>query len=123
VEYAVAEVPDEAGFFLLIGSHVLDGRAFDGVLGSAIEHLVVEQRPSSEWVGAYEQISMPAPSLRKRLFGMARASALDKARVATSCLSYIDDLRDKYGIASGEPRHPDIESGEPWPLVGDSASK
>jgi threonine dehydrogenase-like Zn-dependent dehydrogenase len=86
VEYAVAEAPDEAGLILLVGSHARDGRSFDGVLGSAIEHLVVEQRPSSDWVGAYEQISTPAPSLRKRLFGMACTSDGHEARLAATCL-------------------------------------
>ena len=117
VEYAVAEVPDEAGVMLLVGSHASDGRAFDGVLRSAIEHLVVEQRPSSDWVGAYEQISTPAPSLRRRLFAIAGAFASNEARLASACLVHIDELRDRHGVASGEPRHPDIDSGAPWPLL------
>jgi hypothetical protein len=110
VEYAAAEVPDELGVMLLVGSHASEGRAFDGVLGSAVEHLVVEQRPSSDWVGAYEQISAPAPSLRKRLFAIARASASNEARLASACLVRIDELRDRHGVTSGEPRHPDIDS-------------
>lgn len=117
VEYAVAEVPDEAGVILLVGSHASSGRAFNGMLGKAIEHLVVEQRPSSDWVGAYEQISTPAPSLRKHLFEMACTSTDNEASLASACLVHIDELRDRHGVASGEPRHPDIESGAPWPLL------
>ena len=117
LEYAVSKVPDEAGVMLLVDSHASDGRAFSEVLRSAIEHLVVEQRPSSDWVGAYEQISTPAPSLRKRLFEMARISIGNEARLASACLVHIDELRDRYGVASGEPRHPDIESGAPWPML------
>ncbi len=117
VEYAIAEAPDETGVMLLVGSHASDGKAFDGLLRSAIKHFVVEQRPSSDWVGAYEQISKPAPSLRRRLFKMARTSAGGEARLASTCLVHIDELRDRLGVASGEPRHPDIESGMPWPLL------
>lgn len=117
VEYAVAVAPDESGVLLLVSSHASDGREFDSLLGSAIEHLVVEQRPSSDWVGAYESISTPATSLRRRLFEMARAPAGHEARLASACLVYIDELRDRHGIASGEPRHPDIESCLPWPLL------
>lgn len=117
VEYTVAEVPDEAGVMLLVGRHASDGRAFSGVLSSAIEHLVVEQRPSSDWVGAYEQISTPAPSLRKHLFKIALASTGHETRLASACLVHIDELRDRHGVASGEPRHPDIDSGAPWPLL------
>ncbi|WP_082016411.1 hypothetical protein [Cupriavidus sp. IDO] len=86
------------------------------MLGKAIEHLVVEQRPSSDWVGAYEQISTPAPSLRKHLFEMARTSTGNEASLVSACFVHIDELRDRHGVASGEPRHPDIESGAPWPL-------
>lgn len=117
VEYAVAEVPDEAGVMLLIGGRASSERALDGMLGKAIEHLVVEQRPLSDWIGAYEQISTPAPSLRKRLFEMARVPSGKEASLASACLVHIDELRDRYGVASGEPRHPDIGSGAPWPLL------
>jgi hypothetical protein len=37
------------------------------------------------------------------------------SRVA-ACLTAIDELRDDYGPAESEPRHPDIDSGRPWPL-------
>ena len=117
VEYAVAEVPDEAGVMLLVRGHASEGRAFDHLLGSAIEHVVVEQRPSSDWVGAFEQISRPATSLRKRLFEMARTPASNETRLASACLVHIDELRDRHGVASGELRHPDIDSGAPWPML------
>lgn len=115
LEHAVSDVPTEAGIMLLVSNHASNARAFSRVIASAIEHLVVEQRPSSDWVGAYEQISTPAPSLRKRLFATARTSGGNEASLALACLVHIDELRDRYGIATGEPRHPDIESGAPWP--------
>jgi hypothetical protein len=37
--------------------------------------------------------------------------------MAGVCLTTIDVLRDEYGPAGLEPRHPDIETGRPWPLV------
>lgn len=117
LEYAVAETPDELGVMLLIGSHSATGRAFSGTLESAIENLVVEQRPLSDWVGAYEQISTPAPSLRKRLFEMSRTAPGIESGLALACLVHIDELRDMHGAASGEPRHPDIASGAPWPTL------
>ena len=117
LEYAVAETPDEAGVMLLVGSHAATGRAFSGTLGSAIENLVLEQRPLSDWAGAYEQISTPAPSLRKRLFELSRTATGAKSNVALACLVHIDELRDTHGVPSGEPRHPDIASGAPWPTL------
>ncbi|WP_422762716.1 hypothetical protein [Pseudomonas viridiflava] len=35
---------------------------------------------------------------------------------ASKCLSWIDDIRDRYGNVVDEPRHPDIKSGRPWPM-------
>lgn len=117
LECAVAETPDEAGVMLLIGSHAATGRTFCGTLDSAIGNLVVERRPLSDWASAYEQISTPAPSLRKRLFELSRAATGIESRLAAACLVRIDELRDMYGVASGEPRHPDIETGAPWPAL------
>ena len=117
LEYAVAETPDEAGVMLLVESHAATGRAFSGTLDSAIENLAVEQRPLSDWAGVYEQISTPVLSLRKRLFDRSRAGAGNESSLALACLVHIDKLRDTHGLASGEPRHPDIASGAPWPTL------
>ena len=117
LEYAVAETPDEAGVMLLLGSHAATGRAFSGTLDSAIKNLVVERRPLSDWAGAYEQISTPVPSLRKRLFETSRSATGTESSLALACLVHIDELRDMHGVASGEPRHPDIATGAPWPTL------
>ena len=102
---------------LLVGSHAATGRAFSGTLDSAIENLVVERRPLSDWAGAYEQISRPVPSLRAHLFELSRSVAGREASLALACLVHIDELRDLHGVASGEPRHPDIATGAPWPTL------
>jgi len=41
-----------------------------------------------------------------------------EAKLAKDALNAIDELRDEYGAPESEPRHPDIESGRPWPMVG-----
>jgi len=41
----------------------------------------------------------------------------NEADVALACLIHIDELRDMHGVASGEPRHPDIATGAPWPTL------
>jgi hypothetical protein len=117
LEYAVAETPDEAGVMLLVGSHRATERAFSGMLGAAIENLAVERRPLSHWVCAYEPISVPVPSLRRCLFELARTGTSGEASIALACLVHIDELRDMHGVASSEPRHPDIATGAPWPTL------
>jgi hypothetical protein len=32
-------------------------------------------------------------------------------------LALIDGIRDDYGYPESEVRHPDIRSGQPWPLL------
>jgi hypothetical protein len=44
-----------------------------------------------------------------------------EAALAAPCLTAIDELRDEYGPAESEPRHPDIETGRPWPLEAGGA--
>jgi hypothetical protein len=74
------------------------------------------ERPSANWAGANEVVSVPLPELRKRLFSMVKDDAAE-SRLAAACLTSIDELRDDYGPADSEPRHPDIDSGRPWPLA------
>jgi hypothetical protein len=40
-----------------------------------------------------------------------------ESSLALACLVRIDELRDMHGVASGEPRHPDIATGMPWPTL------
>jgi hypothetical protein len=39
-----------------------------------------------------------------------------QGRLAKECLIAIDEIRDEYGPAESEPRHPDIDSGRQWPV-------
>jgi hypothetical protein len=36
---------------------------------------------------------------------------------AARCLRHIDELRDEYGMPDSEPRHPDLASAKPWPIL------
>jgi hypothetical protein len=115
LEHAIAEAADADGVLLLVRSYAVQGKPFPGNLYSAIRHVAVGRRPSADWVGATEVFSVGVPELRKRLFAMTNADTAE-ARLAAAFLTAIDELRDEYGPAESEPRHPDIESGRPWPL-------
>jgi hypothetical protein len=121
LEHAIAEVADTEGVMLLVRDHVALDRPFDGLLRSAITHAATGQRPSADWVGANEVFSVPIPELRKRLFGMIQDNVA-VSRLASQCLAVIDELREDYGPPESEPRHPDIDSGRPWPLVAGNVS-
>jgi hypothetical protein len=116
LEHAIAEVADTDGVLLLVRNHALQGKPFDGVLHSAIRHVAIAERPSADWAGANEVFRVPIPELRKRLFAMTNDDTAE-ARLAAACLTAIDELRDDYGPAESEPRHPNIDAGRPWPLA------
>jgi hypothetical protein len=113
---AIAETPDEAGVLLLIRNYARQGKPFDGALHNTLRNVAVDQRPSEDWVGATVSFSVDV-RLRKELFGMI-SGQLREAKLAKEALNTIDELRDEYGAPESEPRHPDIESGRPWPMIG-----
>jgi hypothetical protein len=116
LERAIAEVADEDGMLVLVESYARQGKPFDGLLHSAIEDVAVGKRQAADWPGAHEVFSVPVPDLRQRLFALVKD---DKAEtgLAAACLTAIDELRDRYGQPESEPRHPDIDSERPWPLL------
>jgi hypothetical protein len=116
LEYAISEVADDDGVLVLVSSYVKQGKPFDGILHSAIRHVALGERPSATWAGANEIFSVPLPELRQRLFAMIKHDTIETG-LATACLNALDELRDDYGPAESEPRHPDIDSGRPWPLT------
>jgi hypothetical protein len=115
LEDAIAEASDPDGVLVLVRSYALRGKPFDSILYAAIRHVAVGERPSADWVGANEVFSVPIPELRKKLFAMIKDNTAEM-RLAVACLTASDELRDDYGQAESEPRHPDIDSGRPWPL-------
>lgn len=116
LEMAIAEAADEVGVLLLIRNYARQGKLFPGSLPYAIRRVAVGQRPSEDWVGATVSFSVDVTGLRKELFRMISGETAE-SKLATECLSVIDELRDEYGAPESEPRHPDIESGRPWPIV------
>ena len=115
IEHAIVDVADTDGVVALVRCYALQGSHFDGTLHSAIRHVALGERTSVNWAGANEVVSVPLPELRKRLFAMVKDDAAEN-HLAAACLTAIDELRDEYGPAESEPRHPDIDSGRPWPL-------
>lgn len=110
---AVAETPDDDGLLLLIKLEQELKRTF--VSWRTIERLVTEHVPASDLAGAYNVVPVPAGSLRKKLIALtADGSSTDGA---ARCLRQIDWIRDEHGMPEAEPRHPDLASGKPWPIM------
>lgn len=117
IENAIANLADPEGLLAMVRRYARDKRNFDGMLHRMIEEIVLGKQSLSEWGGyAYEIYSVNAATLRKRLFALIDCGP-EGASVAGACLTAIDELRDEHGWVDSEPRHPDIASGRPWPLV------
>lgn len=115
----LAELGDADAVLALVRAYAASGRCFDGLLQNAIREAALSKEPAADWAGAYELHPAPLPELRKTLFAMTQDDSLTTAALAKACLEAIDELRDEYGSSEFEPRHPDVESGRPFPPAAD----
>ena len=115
IEQVLAKSPDSDVILALVRSYAARKKQFDNLLRTAVKEVALEQRPVPDWQGAYEQHGVAVPELRRRLFAVTGGDN-EESYLATLCLVAIDELRDEYGHVDSEPRHPDIESGRPWPF-------
>ena len=110
---AVAEAPDNDGLLLLVKLEMAHNSSL--VSWRMIETVVTDRRPSENWKGAHEVVPVPAVDVRQKLLALTTDGG--PADVAARCLSQIDKIRDQFGTADAEPRHPDLASGRSWPIM------
>jgi hypothetical protein len=116
VEQALVASIDEEGLLALVRRFAAEGRAFDHTLCEALEGVATRREPSADFKGAYEIVPALRQSVRGALMEMVTSQGAEAA-LAAECLTTIDELRDEHGAAAGETRHPNIQSGRPWPIV------
>lgn len=117
LESALIELGDAPVIRALVRGYAADHRPYDGGLSQALRNAALGRRPVEGWgANAYEEFSVSLTELRRELFGMVLANDA-KSPLAETCLVEIDELRDEHGRIDDEPRHPDISSGKPWPIV------
>ena len=110
---AIAENPDGYGLLLLVELETDPTHPLAG--WQTIERVVTEHVPSENWKGAYDIVPIPALEVRRRLLAMTTDGRPSDA--AARSLNEIDKIRDEYGAPETEPRHPDLKSGKPWPIM------
>ena len=116
-ESALIELADAPVIRALVRGHATDRRPYDGGLANALRNAALGRRPVEGWsTNAYEEFSVSLAELRRELFGLALGND-PQARLAEACLVEIEELRDEHGRVDDEPRHPDISSGQPWPII------
>jgi hypothetical protein len=100
---------DEA---MLAGVNLLQG-TISPVRGEpGVDALFLERRPYGS--SGFVYVPRNAARARAKLFGMVLDDP-SRRRAALSILAQVEVWRIEHGRPPGEPRHPMIESGEPWP--------
>lgn len=110
---AVAEDPGSDGVLMLIDFEMKTARSF--MTWQSIQRAITEHVPAENWEGAYNVVPVPAVELRRKLLAMTSCGG--EGDPAARCLNLIDELRDEYGAPESEPRHPDLASERPWPIL------
>lgn len=117
LENAIAGAADAEGVLLLTRQGAVKNKHFrQTALYMALRNVLIEQTPI-ESSGMQQLYSLPATELRKGLFDLVIDGSTKETRLATECLCAIDEIRDDYDHVDSEPRHPDISTGVPWPLL------
>jgi hypothetical protein len=110
---AVAEGDDPDSLILLVE---LENRLQRPLISwRTIQRLVTEHVPSEHWRGAYDVHPVAATELRKKLLAMTTDGGPRDS--AARVLREIDRVRDEDGGPEDEPRHPDLASAKPWPIL------
>lgn len=115
IERALLLLSDTGSILSLVHYYARTGKSGDG-LYLALRKTVMDERPSAQISGALTLFPIPADNLRKCLFAIVLTQPSESG-VAKRCLALIDEIRDDYGYPESEARHPDIRSGQPWPML------
>lgn len=117
LELAFGHIGEPELLLMTIRGYAKRGQPFDGSLERAIENVAFLRVPSEGWVGAFEWQPVSIAHLREKIFSMLEGTQQER-EIAKACLEALDIMRDDRGSPLQEPRHPNLASGKPWPILG-----
>jgi hypothetical protein len=120
LEHFFGEAASDDDLIAMVKKYAANNQSYDGQMASAVEAVAVDKVPVAEGSNTYNIYPAPVEDLRKALFDLLSASPTEAA-VAKKCLETVDRLRDEYGIAANDARHPDVMSERPWPQEAEFA--
>lgn len=115
LETALLDLNDVDTTLAVVRRRAARGEASGYQLERTMVGFAVREEPHDRWRNAIVRFSVSATALRKQLYAMTAEQQL--AGIAHRCLNVIETARHEYGRPNDEPRHPDISSGRPWPLL------
>ncbi|MER9225788.1 hypothetical protein NKI39_09035 [Mesorhizobium sp. M0664] len=110
---AVAEGNDPDGLLLLVELENRFQRPF--ISWQTLQGALTKHVPSEHWRGAFDVRPIAATELRRKLLAMTTDGGPHDS--AARVLREIERIRDENGAPEDEPRHPDLASGKPWPIL------
>lgn len=121
LEYFFGESGDDNDLMAMVKKYAATGKSYDGTMDSAVRSVALRHEPVQDGSSAFYVHPASVSQMRKSLFGLLNGIPREAA-LASSCLTAIDMLRDEYGIAANDTRHPNVLSEIPWPReAGQSA--
>ena len=113
-EHFFGEIGGDHDLIAMVKKYAASGQTYDGRMAAAVRAVALRQEPVQEGSNSFYIHPASVAHIRKFLFGLLGGTP-QEAALATSCLTAIDVLRDEYGIAANDTRHPDVMSEVPWP--------
>jgi hypothetical protein len=114
LEHFFGEIGSDEDLIAMVKKYAASGQTYDGRMASTVRAVALREVPVSDGSNAFHIHPASVAHIRKILFDLL-AGTSQEAELATSCLTDIDVLRDEYGIAANDARHPDVMSEAPWP--------
>jgi hypothetical protein len=114
LECFFCECGDEEDLIAMVKKYAASGRTYDGRMAGAVRAATLRHQQVDDGSNAFYIHLNSVAQVRKFLFGLLRCNP-QAAAIAKNCLSATDELRDEYGIAANDTRHPDVLSEIRWP--------
>jgi hypothetical protein len=114
LEHFFGEIGSDEDLITMVKKYAASGQTYDGRMESTVRAVALREVPVSDGSNSFHINPASVAHIRKILFDLLSGTSQETA-LATSCLTAIDVLRDEYGIAANDARHPDVMSEAPWP--------
>ena len=114
LEHLFGEIGGEDDLIEMVKKYAASSQTHDGRMAAAVRAVALRREPAQDGSNYFYIHPASVAQVRKRLFGLL-GSGPQEAALARCCLTEIDILRDEYGIAANDTRHPDVLSEISWP--------
>jgi hypothetical protein len=113
LEQVFAEVGQDIDLIAMIRKYAAN-KVYVSQMKRVVRANAVWREPVSERSNSFYVHPASVAKVIKELFEMLGKET--KEAELAGCLIAIDGIRDEYGIAADDTRHPDVMSERPWPL-------